>query len=38
MEVFKTLFEGVSAFAEGDNWKMILMWIIGGVLIYLAIK
>ncbi len=38
MEVFKTLFEGVSAFAEGDNWKMILMWIIGGVLIFLAIK
>ena len=38
MEVFKTLFEGVSAFAEGDNWKMIIMWIIGGVLIYLAIK
>ena len=38
MEVFKTLFEGVSAFAEGDNWKMILMWVIGGVLIYLAIK
>ena len=38
MEVFKTLFEGVSAFAEGDNWKMIIMWIIGGVLIFLAIK
>ena len=38
MEVFKTLFEGVSAFFEGDNWKMIIMWIIGGVLIYLAIK
>ena len=38
MEVFKTLFEGVGAFFEGDNWKMILMWVIGGVLIYLAIK
>ncbi len=38
MEVFNTLFQGVSAFAEGDNWKMIIMWIIGGVLIYLAIK
>ena len=38
MEVFKTLFEGVGAFFEGDNWKMILMWVIGGILIYLAIK
>ncbi len=38
MEVFETLFEGVSAFFSGDNWKMILMWVIGGVLIYLAIK
>ena len=38
MEVFNTLFEGVGAFFEGDNWKMILMWVIGGVLIYLAIK
>ncbi len=34
----KTLFDGLVGFAEGDNWKMILMWIIGGVLIYLAIK
>ena len=38
MDVFNTLFEGAGAFFEGDNWKMILMWVIGGVLIYLAIK
>ena len=38
MELFNTLFEGAGAFFEGDNWKMILMWIIGGMLIYLAIK
>ena len=38
MEELKTLFEGRVAFGQGDNWKMILMWIIGGVLIYLAIK
>ncbi len=34
----KTLFNGVVGFTQGDNWKMILMWIIGGILIYLAIK
>ena len=38
MDAFNTLFEGAGAFFEGDNWKMILMWVIGGVLIYLAIK
>ena len=38
MDVFNTLFEGAGAFFEGDNWKMIIMWVIGGVLIYLAIK
>ena len=38
MNLLKELFSGVTAFAEGDNWKMIIMWIIGGVLIYLAIK
>jgi len=32
------LFESFIAFGEGDNWKMILMWVIGAVLIYLAIK
>ena len=38
MEVFKTLFEGLLSFFEADNWKMLIMWVIGGVLIYLAIK
>ena len=38
MEVFNTLFEGLLGFFVGDNWKMLIMWIIGGVLIYLAIK
>lgn len=38
MEELKTLFENVVAFGQGDNWKMIVMWIIGGVLIFLAIK
>jgi len=38
MDALKSLFEGLIAFGEGDNWKMIIMWIIGAVLIYLAIK
>ncbi len=38
MGAFKSLFDGVVGFFDGDNWKMILMWIIGAVLIYLAIK
>ncbi len=38
MEALKTLFETIGGFVQGDNWKMIIMWIIGGVLIYLAIK
>ena len=38
MDELLSLFEGVGRFFEGDNWKMILMWIIGGTLIYLAIK
>ena len=37
-EVFQSLFKNVLAFASGDSWKMIIMWIIGGVLIFLAIK
>ena len=32
------LFEPILEFASGDNWKMLIMWLIGGVLIYLAIK
>ena len=35
----EALFEGFLAFfTMPDAWKMILMWVIGGVLIYLAIK
>lgn len=40
-ELLKTLgslFDGLVGFTENGNWKMIVMWIIGGVLIYLAIK
>ncbi len=32
------LFDVIVGFTQGDNWKMIVMWIIGGVLIFLAIK
>lgn len=32
------LFQPILAFGANDNWKMIIMWIIGGILIYLAIK
>ena len=38
MNIFETLFEGVLAFLTPDCWKYFLMWIIGGVLIFLAIK
>ena len=38
MDKFLTLFETLMGFGEHGNWKMIIMWIIGGVLIYLAIK
>ncbi len=38
MDALKVLFENVLQFAQGDNWKMIIMWIIGGLLIFLAIK
>ena len=38
MAELKNLFSPLLAFATGDNWKMIIMWVIGGVLIYLAIK
>ncbi len=38
MDALKTLFETILAFGENGNWKMIVMWIIGGILIYLAIK
>ncbi len=38
MNELLSLFNTILAFGEGDNWKMFLMWIIGGVLIFLAIK
>ncbi len=38
MDKLSSLFDTLRLFGEGGNWKMILMWIIGGVLIYLAIK
>ncbi len=38
MNELKSLFDSLLAFGENGNWKMIIMWVIGGVLIYLAIK
>ena len=38
MDKLLGLFEPVLALFTGDNWKMLIMWAIGGVLIYLAIK
>ena len=38
MEKLGSLFETLVKFGEHGNWKMLIMWIIGGVLIYLAIK
>ena len=38
MDKLLGLFEPVLALFSGDNWKMLIMWAIGGVLIYLAIK
>ena len=38
MKELLSLFDGLLAFGDNGNWKMIVMWIIGGVLIYLAIK
>ena len=33
------LLDGIKAlFSSADGWKMILMWVIGGLLIWLAIK
>ena len=32
------LFDNVMPLFEGDGWKMLIMWIIGGILIFLAIK
>lgn len=39
LQDFSFLTEGVTYFfTQSDGWKMILMWIVGAVLIYLAIK
>ena len=38
MDKFQILYENIFAFAADGNWKMIVMWLIGGILIYLAIK
>ena len=38
MEKLLGLFEPVLTLFSGDNWKMLIMWAIGGILIYLAIK
>ena len=32
------LFKPILEFGKDGNWKMIVMWLIGGILIYLAIK
>ena len=37
----RALFENLQNFAAGflsGDWKMLVMWLIGGLLIYLAIK
>ena len=38
MEQLKSLFSTILEFGKDGNWKMIIMWLIGGLLIYLAIK
>ena len=38
MELFSFLYDGFAALGRDNNWKMIVMWLIGGLLIYLAIK
>ncbi len=38
MEQLLELFDPILAFGQNGNWKMFVMWLIGGVLIYLAIK
>jgi len=37
-EVLKEIFNGIVFFGQGDNWKALIMYVIGGILIYLAIK
>jgi len=38
MKQLLELFEPILEFGKDGNWKMIIMWLIGGILIYLAIK
>jgi len=38
MKELASLFDTLLGFFQGNNWQMFIMWIIGGVLIYLAIK
>ena len=38
MKELLALFEPILEFGKDGNWKMIVMWLIGGILIYLAIK
>ncbi len=38
MKELLSLFDVIVEFFSGSNWMMAIMWIIGGVLIYLAIK
>ncbi len=37
-EFFNFITKGIQEFAVGDNWKMLVMWGIGALLIFLAIK
>ena len=38
MQELLNLFSPILEFGKDGNWKMLVMWLIGGVLIYLAIK
>lgn len=38
IEVLKEVFSGVLYFGQGSNWKALIMYVIGAVLIYLAVK
>ena len=38
MNELLSLFDPILAFGADGNWKMLVMWLIGGILIYLAIK
>lgn len=38
IKTFEQLFSGVTSWFGPGNWKMIIMWVIGAALIYLAIK